>query len=217
MHRYYDKRLFHLPSVEEVMQEYAGLEEVDTADGLAAVGFDVAPLEGDEEAEVVESDPEDGAALAESSAIDKIVFDRWLTLGGLDLAAVVQRWWDEMQPGAEGDEVGLRRNWADKTADLFASIRAEVDAETKCPEGMIDVRALALWFRERIGEAFAVGGSQDEEALFERMLFELRPCREFVDGGLDTTAGMDAPAGGQHGHCMSQVVVSDAATVQMQL
>ena len=79
MHRYYDKRLFHLPSVEEVLQQYAGFEKVDTADGLTAVGFDVAPVEVGDEGEGDESGPEDGAAAEERSAIDKVVFDKWFS------------------------------------------------------------------------------------------------------------------------------------------
>jgi len=197
MHRYYDRRLFHLPSVEEILEEYAPDKEVNTAEGLVSVGFDVAALDEDEEEEAVGADPADGAMTEQSGAIDKAVFDQWLTLGGLELGGVVQKWWSEMPPAAEGEEVGLRRNWADNSADLFASIRAEITAETKFPEGLIDVRALVLWFRDQIGEAFAVGGSQDEEDLFDEMLLELKPCREFVSDGLNTGGCMEAPEGGR--------------------
>ena len=45
------QRLYHFRA--QVLQEYQGFEEVETADGLAAVGFDVAPLEGDQEEQTI--------------------------------------------------------------------------------------------------------------------------------------------------------------------
>ena len=202
MHRYYDKRLFHVPSVEEILEEYApqGEEALDleanTAEGLLRAGFDVGGVGGDEEDDRDASGGEDVGGCEEDRIVEKETFDRWLTLTGQDLGDVVQKWWCELPPAPEGDEVGLRRSWGDNSADLFAAIRAEVSVETKCVEGGIPVRALTSWLAEQIGESFSVGGSRDEEALLDQMLFELKICEEVGSGAFDSTAGMEEPEGG---------------------
>ncbi len=114
MHRYYDKRLFHLPTEAEILHQYAPekeLEEVNTAEGLARVGFDVADLEGDAEDGEAEADFDDATSREKHRAVDAGAFDDWLTFGGFDLGDVVQKWWAVLPPADAGEEVGLRRSW----------------------------------------------------------------------------------------------------------
>ena len=150
MHKYYDQRRFDLLAEDAVLSEFAprGVgecpEDVSTADGLLAAGFDVRYVGGDDDAEVAGSGDDQ-----EPAVVDAMQFSRWLELGGMRIGSVVAKWWAEQAPTEEGDLVTLRSSWDEGAVDLFARIRDELVASgTAVGEGL-PVGALVEWLRRK--------------------------------------------------------------------
>ena len=173
MHKYYDKRLFRVVSETDILQQYApkgvdgSLEELRTEAELAAAGFDFGSLGAGEDDEL-DDGAADEEAFTEELDVDTDLFTRWMTVAGMSLGDVVQRWWADLEPAPEGCVVGVRQNWGDSPADLLVRNRTEVSAEKKCPDGCVPVRDMMSWFLENVGDGFAIGGSHDEQALLDR-------------------------------------------------
>ena len=102
-----------------------------------------------------------------------------------------------MEPSPEGGVAGLRQDWDDCPADLLSRIRAELASENKVDGDGVPLRALVPWLREHVGEGFNVEGEADDEALLDQMLLEFEVVGDLGAGALESTGGMEAPAGGE--------------------
>ena len=208
MHKYYAARLFDKLDEVDVLAKYAprGIdgnpENVKTCAGLVAAGFDVNYVgpEGGTEGEVPGVDGEGEVGGEEDKgdiAVDEALFNRWLELSQLPLGTVEQKWWSELEPSPEGGLAGLRQDWDACPAELLSRIRAELASENKVDGDGVPLRALVPWLREHVGEGFNVEGEADDEALLDQMLLEFEVVGDLGAGALESTGGMEAPAGGE--------------------
>jgi hypothetical protein len=151
----------------EIREQGGTVEHVDvySPEEMLAAGLDVRFLGS----VGTEGDDAEGAGSG-VEALERDVFCKWLELREMRLGNIVAKWWVALAPGEDGDALSLKHGHEECVADLFITISEDVKeaaaaevpcdfsvdfvAQAKSDGGVLSVRSLALWCRDRIARDF---------------------------------------------------------------
>jgi len=200
MHKWYDTRVLDVLSEEEMRARFAPADssgpakDARTGDDLSAQGFDVRSWFTEAEAAGGGEHPD---SVGETSPlgdarVDEDEFADWLFLGTqgraeLPLGYQVARWWSMQGVDEEFAGQPLKLSEEETSADLYQHVQDARRRAAAAEEGQapgrgravdVTVGFLVRWLKERVGEAFAVDGEQDDGGLIEELSEELAVVNE---------------------------------------
>ena len=203
MHKYYDPKLFHMMSEEEMKVMYApkvsdgvilGDAEADALNSetalrqavdvtepehFIAAGFDV-NFVGPDAYVLPAGDGASGAdeARDDEKFVEEDVFVRWLDLSEMRVASVLARWWRDEPPCEEGGVGGLKHDDDETTVDLFGRIRDEIGQEQEDRgekrDGVVRLGCFVKWLRRNLASELGLDDTPgSDEILADQVLHDL--------------------------------------------